>query len=188
MDICFIDFETTGIDPIRDKAIEVGALVINEDFQIIKKFHSFIRPTGNYRMRNSAKNTHHITTEQIENSPSEKEVLNNIFDALGTNYRFSAWNIGFDITFMRKLCNRNGFMKQLNAVHYRHIDVQSISFLAGEMKLLPQDTKSLSQLADYFNLQRNVVHSAFEDVVLLSMVYQNLIKLFKENITLKDLP
>jgi len=36
--ICFIDFETTGVDVFRDEPIEIGAVLVDDNLKIIKQF------------------------------------------------------------------------------------------------------------------------------------------------------
>ncbi|RZL06336.1 MAG: hypothetical protein EOO89_24535, partial [Pedobacter sp.] len=39
---------TTGINLIDDYPIEVGALLVDSELNIIKQFHSFIKPNNNF--------------------------------------------------------------------------------------------------------------------------------------------
>lgn len=172
--ICFIDFETTGVSLIDDYPIEIGAILISADYIIIEEFHSFIKPNNNYRIKDSALKVHGILDEQILNSPSEKEVLSEFFKKLGTNYRIAAWNMSFDVAFFKLLCQRNGFVSNLSKINYRHIDVQTISFVAKKLGRIPERLNSLSDVVSYFNLTRSNKHSAIEDARLLFQVYEKL--------------
>ena len=54
--ICFIDFETTGIDFFKDQPLELGALLVNKDLEIIEKFHSLIAPRTKREVSAAANN------------------------------------------------------------------------------------------------------------------------------------
>ena len=177
--ICFIDFETTGIDVFRDAPLEFGAVLVNDNFDEIKKFHSKIKVEKKVHLKKSALSIHNITIDSLSNSPTQKELLNDFFESFGTDYRFAGWNINFDVTFFRKMCNLNGKMVLYNKINHRHLDVQSINYLANQLKLYPSEINSLSQLADHFNINRDVTHSAIEDAIITMQVYKKLINLFK---------
>jgi DNA polymerase III subunit epsilon len=177
--ICFIDFETSGIDVFRDEPIEIGAILINAEFEVVKEFHSFINPQRKYHTRKSAFEIHNLSIEKLSNEPGQKDVLSRFFDSFGSDYRFGGWNISFDVSFFRKMCNRNGMMVNYNKINHRHLDIQSICFLANQLKLFPIELNSLTQIANYFNIERNQKHSALEDAIITMLVYKNLLELFK---------
>ena len=134
--ICFIDFETTGVNVFRDEPMEIGAVLIDDDFEILKKFKSRIRIEKKVHLRKSAYMIHNITAQDLLNETTQKEVLRDFFNEFGTDYRFAGWNISFDVTFFRRLCNRNGFMTLYNQINHRHIDIQTLNFLRFKLTLL----------------------------------------------------
>jgi DNA polymerase III epsilon subunit-like protein len=182
MNICFIDFETTGANPLKDKPLEIGAVLATEDCQIIKTFSSYINPGGEINISDTAQKIHQIDIDTVRKADIESKVLKNLFDNLGTNYRFAAWNVNFDVTFMRNICNKNNFTSYYNQIYYRHIDVQSLSFLANQMNLYGKELNSLTDVAHYFGIDRSNKHSALEDSIVLLKVYKQLIHLFKKQL------
>jgi DNA polymerase III epsilon subunit-like protein len=177
MNICFIDFETTGIDIFKDSPIEIGCVLVSEEGEILKEFHSYIKPRNNRVFSASSKNIHGMNKELLENAKSQQDVLIEFFNNMGTDYRFSGWNINFDVSFFRSMCHYNNMMREYNKIHHRHIDVQSIVFYLKEKNLLPNELKSLYDLINYFNLKRNIKHNAMEDAELTFQVYQRLMSL-----------
>ena len=141
--ICFIDFETTGIDVFRDEPIEFGAILVNNKMKIINEFSSKVSINKSVYLTKRAFNIHNISNEKLKDAPNPKDVINKFFNEFGTDYRFSGWNISFDVSFFRKLCHKNGMMVKYNKINHRHIDTQSLGFLAIELGLLEQDRKSV---------------------------------------------
>lgn len=183
--ICFIDFETTGVNVFRDEPIEFGAILCNNNLEVINRFESRIQLGSKAYLKKSAFNIHKIKSEDLENSPDAKKVLSDFFVLFGTNYRFAGWNINFDVSFFRKLCNRNGMMVTFNKINHRHIDVQSISHLATQVGILPDKLNSLSDVTNYLGLIRHDRHSAIEDAFLTMEVYKTLVTSFKTNLTFR---
>ena len=180
--ICFIDFETTGIDVFEDEPIEFGAVLVNEHLEIINTFFSRIKPSPERVITASAFKIHNISLKNLQDSPSQQEVLKNFFDTIGTNFRLAGWNIGFDITFFRRICHDNNMMDRYNKVNHRHIDIQSLNYLANALGMLSSKTRSLSDLASYYHFERSVKHSALEDAQLAFLVYKRLLSDFSSKI------
>jgi len=180
--ICFIDFETTGIDVFRDEPIEIGAILVNDKLEIICEYSSRISLRKSVYLTKRAFKIHNISVEDLKDSPSQKEVLDNFFSLFGTEYKLGGWNISFDVSFLRKLCNKNGRMIKYNKINHRHIDVQSLCFLANSLELVPVNNNSLSDWIEYFNLKRSDYHSAMEDAKLTFEVYKKLLILFQERL------
>lgn len=180
--ICFIDFETTGSNVFEHDPIEIGAVLINQEFHIVNEFFSTIKP------RNGSKNTltafriHKIKLVELENAPTSKQVINKFFKEFRVNYCFAGWNISFDVPFFRKMCYLNDMIDSYNNIDYRHIDVQTICRIARELKLIEANVRSLDDCAKYFNLTRSTTHNALEDARLTFYVYQELMKSIESSV------
>lgn len=180
--ICFIDFETTGIDVFRDEPIEFGALLVDDKMEIVNEFSSKISTNKSVYLTKRAFKIHNISSEEINNAPNPKEVINNFFNEFGTDYRLSGWNISFDVSFLRKLCHKNGMMVNYNKINHRHIDVQSFGYLAIELGLIAHNNNSLNDWINYFGYKRSMNHSAIEDVKLTFRVYKELLTTFRTRV------
>ncbi len=178
--ICFIDFETTGIDVFRDEPIEIGAILVDESFTIRNEFSSRITLKKSTYFSKRAFKINNIALDDLSNSPTQKAVIDNFFNEFGTDFRFAGWNISFDVSFFRKLCHNNSMMVKYNKINHRHIDVQTLSYLINELDILSVKNESLSDWVKYFNLNRNHFHSALEDAKLTFEVYKNMLKLLKK--------
>jgi DNA polymerase-3 subunit epsilon len=180
--ICFIDFETTGVDVFRDEPIEFGAVLVDADLNIRKEFLSKIRLRKSTYLTKRAFNIHNISIESLGDEPTQYEVLESFFNEFGTDYRLSGWNISFDVSFLRKMCHKNGMMIKYNKINYRHIDIQSLGFLAMELGLVEKDKISLSDWVNHFGLKRKSNHSALNDAILTFQVYKQLMDIFRNQV------
>lgn len=175
--ICFIDFETTGIDVFKDYPIEIGAILVDENLNITKEFHSFINPNRKRRFKTTAIKTHgYKSMEEFQNYPLSKEVLEDFFEVFGTNFCFAGWNITFDVTFFRKLCHQNSMMKRYNELNYRHLDIQSMMYLFNHINNTKIEKNSLDNVCKFFNVNRSEKHNALEDAKLAFEIYKKIIK------------
>jgi DNA polymerase III epsilon subunit-like protein len=71
-----VDLETTGMDPEKDRPIEVGATWV-EDLKIVDEYASFCDPEG-VVIPPDASAIHHIVAEDLTGAPKFKEVLRTI--------------------------------------------------------------------------------------------------------------
>jgi len=175
MNICFIDFETTGIDVFKDSPIEIGCVLVNESNEILKSYYSYIHPRTKRRFTSSSIKIHGIEEELLQKAKSQKEVLAEFFKIMGFDFRFAGWNINFDVTFFRRMCHLNSYMRFYNKIYHRHIDIQSIVHYTKEINLLPNELNSLDDLIHFFNLNRSIKHNAMEDAELTLEVYKKLL-------------
>jgi DNA polymerase III subunit epsilon len=179
--VCIIDFETSGIDVFKDNPIEMGCILINNEGEKIGDFHSYIKPNSKRNFSAESKKVHGLNEIDLINAPSQDEVLNSFFEIIGTDYRFAGWNIGFDVSFFRRMCHVNNRMKLYNSINHRHIDIQSILYYLVLQDILPKNLKSLDDLIVFFGLKRNSNHSAIEDAELTTKVYKRLISINIKN-------
>jgi DNA polymerase-3 subunit epsilon len=172
--LCFIDFETTGIDPLNDEAIEIGALLVNQFLEPISTFESRIKPKTQKSSYDAFK-IHGISNDDLIKSPSSSEVVNKFFSLLGNDFCFAAWNISFDVSFFRKICHESEMSERFFQIKYRHIDVQTICKLAVNIGAINSKVQSLTDCVNYFELSRLDKHNALEDAILCCEVYKNLL-------------
>jgi DNA polymerase III subunit epsilon len=183
INICFIDFETTGTDVLNDYPIEIGAVVVDPRLGLIKKFHSLIRPNNRFHIKESAFKIHGISKQKVLAAPTERQVLADMKNQIGADFRLAAWNMSFDVNMFKTLCYRNSFEGYLEKINYRHIDVQTINYIARELRLIPSEVHSMSDLVLHMGEVRSDQHSALEDAILLAKAYRFLISRFKEYVS-----
>jgi DNA polymerase-3 subunit alpha (Gram-positive type) len=93
---CVIDFETTGLSPLRDEMIEVGAVRMKEG-KIIDSFQSFIKPTISLTAFTTELTG--ITNEMVSEAPDLAVVMPKLLEYIGTSV-IVGHNVNFDYQFL----------------------------------------------------------------------------------------
>lgn len=172
--ICFIDFETTGVDAFRDYPLEIGAVLVDKDLNVKKEFHSFINLREDLEISDKAFEIHKLGKSFLLDKPGSDKVISNFFETLGTEYRLAGWNISFDVVFLRKMAHDNGMTEIFNKLNYRHLDVQSISYYYRKLKGLKEGRGSLDDMCELLQINRGKVHNALEDAKITFEIYKKI--------------
>src|SRR5436189_1497260 len=97
-----VDCETTGLDAVQDRVIEVAAVKFTTS-STLAEFDMLINPEC--PIPESSIAFHHITEEMIRDKPTIKKVLPEIFDVIGDNI-IIGHGIGFDIQLLINAAGR----------------------------------------------------------------------------------
>lgn len=100
-----LDFETTGIDPKKDKIIEIGAIKVNKNFEIIDSINTLINPEIPIPDF-ITQLTHGIDSELVSTFPTMELVKKEFNNFLGS-YPVIAHNIDFEKSFIKNNFNKN---------------------------------------------------------------------------------
>src|SRR6478735_4312639 len=137
--IVIFDFETTGLDSLRDRIIEVGAIKY-QNGQRVADFSTLIKP--DIPLPEVASRITGITSEMLENQPSIDEVLPKFLQFIDRTL-LVAHNAEFDMAFLKNTCQRLGYQ----------IEWSCFCTLKLARQLLPDlESKSLDSLAQHFGL------------------------------------
>ncbi len=91
-----VDLETTGLDPIYDDIIEIGAIMV-EDGKIIDRYSSLVNP--GYEISEFVTSLTGITNEMLADAPTLEEVLPR-FDVFVGTATVLGHNVNFDVNFL----------------------------------------------------------------------------------------
>lgn len=152
-----MDTETTGLDPHKDRIVEIaGVKVINDE--VVDTFQSFA--DCGVRISRAAQEVNHITPEMIKGAPSEH-------DAVAEFLRFSdgltlvAHNANFDRGFVESVCAASTDLSCPNPWY------DTVS----EAKLFSCGRR-LSDLCDAFGIDNVDAHRALGDAEALNLAHQ----------------
>lgn len=154
-----LDFETTGLDKVYDKIIEVAAIRYVNGIET-EKYITLVNPQ--IPIPTDATEINNITNKMVSSSPTEVTVIPKLIDFIGDTI-IVGHNVNFDIGFLEIAAQR------LNInVSYNYIDTLSIS-----KKLFPGlSNYKLSTIADTLSLDTSNLHRAESDVRICAEITQ----------------
>tara|TARA_Y100000996_G_C22183197_1_gene503734 strand:- start:34 stop:549 length:516 start_codon:yes stop_codon:yes gene_type:complete len=157
----FYDFETTGLDPTKDKIIEMAFL---DDAG--NKFESFVNPSCNLPQKIT--DITGITNEMLINAPPLDVVLKNLYTYLNDRPEYDIYLIAHNNHRFDQLFFINAFKTEFNTEpDYNFIDTLKIF-----KRLLPKKKSySMQNLCKEFKLDIIQDHRAMSDVLLLKDLY-----------------
>jgi DNA polymerase-3 subunit epsilon len=162
-----IDCETTGLDPLQDKIIEVAVVQFTiSDKEPLASFESLIDPQCLISPESMA--IHHITDEMVQGKPVIKNVLSELFKIIG-RHTIVGHGVNFDIDIIAAAADRAGVPHTIK--NNRIIDTLRMARLYGE-----SPTNSLEQLRKHFNIPLEGAHRAMSDVIVNVEVFKYLAK------------
>lgn len=159
-----IDLETTGLNPKRDRIIEIGAIKF-VDGEKTESFSTFVNPAR--KLDQTIIDLTGIRDEELADAPYIDSVLPRLIDFLG-ELPLLGHSILFDYSFIKKAAvdNKLSFEKS-------GIDTLKIArkFLA---KL---EHRNLDYLCNYYKIPHNA-HRAFADAEATAELYRKLVENF----------
>lgn len=153
-----LDLETTGLDPKKDKILEIGAARVR-DGEILESYQTFVN--HHIQISEFITNLTGITNEMTAGAPSLKAAVSDFFDFCG-DFPLLGHNILFDYSFMKKAAVNQGKEFEKSAVDTCKI---ARKFLEEPKK------KSLESLCRHYQIERVHCHRAYDDAVAASRLY-----------------
>lgn len=164
--IVVVDLETTGLDPDKDRIIEVALLRYNLDGSI-QEWSSLVHPQRNIPSKTIA--IHHITDNMVQHAPLFENLAKRIRDDM-EGCIFVGHNVEFDFQFLQKAYAKTQFdMPNI---------VAKIDTLAISRRIYNFPRNDLQSLIVRFGLHAKVAHRASHDAYntyqIFRMMMQNL--------------
>jgi len=158
------DLETTGLNKVSDKIIEIGAVKI-ENGKIIQSFSSFINPQ--IPIPEQASKINGITDNDVKDAPLEEGVFAD-FLLFSQNAVLVGQNADyFDLPFLSSAAKKYNI----------YFDNPLLDTMKLAQKYLPNlKNYTLSTIAAHFNIQNEQAHRALTDAVTTAKVFMQLAK------------
>lgn len=161
----FYDLETTGIDVLKDRIIEIYALKINGSEK--SELHHFVNP--GIPIPKEASDIHGYTDEFVKDKPLLKEVAAEIY-AFFEGEPLIGYNLKkFDNLILDVELERHG--------HDFKIDERKVIDVF-ELWIVMENRSLASALKRFCNETSENLHGAKEDVVVTSKVYAKMLEQF----------
>ena len=169
-----VDLETTGMPNSSAGITEIGAVAVRNN-EVLKEFRTFVNPgvsIPQFITRMTGIHNHHVA-----DAPSELESVQQFlafadFDRAGADKPILvAHNAGFDVTFLRQVCQRHDHPWPYPTI------VDTVHLARKVFRQLPERPVNykLDTLAEYFNTPVTPTHRALDDAHATVTVLMHLI-------------
>jgi DNA polymerase III epsilon subunit-like protein len=166
MKYCFLDLETTGLDPQKDSIIEVALLTFDED-TYIAEMDQVCFPQKS-PLTNFVTSLTGITQEEINtNGKNFSEISDQITEAIGDSV-IVGHNIDFDINFL--------LQHQIPIAQNPRIDTHELA----RILLINEDSYALEILSEKYGFSHENAHRAMADVYAAKFLWEILAKKIQE--------
>ncbi len=165
--IC-IDCESTGLDPEKDRIIEVAAARFTFQ-EVLQQYETLIDPEC--PIPETSQEIHKISQEMIAGKPKVREVLPRLLEMV-QGHIIVGHGIGFDVSLIASEAERAQIPTKIRS--QPQIDTLRLARLYGESPV-----NSLERLRQHFNIQPEGAHRAMSDVVVNIEVFKHLTKKFR---------
>lgn len=113
-----LDFETTGLDPKQDEAIQIWLAEIDINWKLIKEFKSFLKPQKDIKeLRDLVAYITWISLDDLQEAPSIFDLEEEISSFFGENVILIWHNIQFDIDFLKKYFPNIEYYDQIDTMY-----------------------------------------------------------------------
>jgi DNA polymerase-3 subunit epsilon len=180
-DLVFVDLETTGLDPSRDRIVEVGVVRISGG-EVVDTYNTLVNPQLAV-IPSMVERITGIKPAQLTKAPSFSDIRHEVFSRL-RNAIFVAHNVEFDYGFVESEFDRHG-------MSYSAARLCTVKL---SRELYPDFiSHNLDSISQRFNIQIDSRHRAMDDALATyeffkqshtklgsNMVQQAIIKHIKE--------
>lgn len=164
-DYVSVDIETTGINPKWDRIIEIGAVKVRNG-KITETFSELVNP--GVKISRYITNLTGIRNDMLADKPTIEEVLPRFIEFTGADY-ILGHNIMFDFAFLKQ-----------NAVNlnlsFNRWGMDTLKIARKTLKGL--ESRGLEYLCNYYGIQDENHHRAFNDANVTSQLYLILMEEF----------
>ena len=163
-----VDCETTGVNPETDRILQVAAIIVNGEGEVVDQFDTVVRPESPENYTHGAEHIHGISKEQVENGMPLREALEKLWTISSGNV-FTAHNARFDIGFLHAESERVGLSNRIDT----HVDT-----LALARKTDAEKTRrhTLDALCEHYGIEREKAHDAKADATATAELLIHLMK------------
>ena len=164
-----VDFETTGLNPETDRIVQLAAVIVNGDGDIINSFDTIVKPESPDEYEHGAEHIHGISAEQVSSGMPLRIALEKLWDISAGNV-FTAHNAQFDLGFLHAESERVGIEGRVEF----HIDTLELARRTTGTDSTRRH--NLFALCEHYGIERDKVHDARSDATATAQLLMHLIK------------
>lgn len=181
MKYCIVDLEATCWergDPNRSshkaEIIEIGAVILDENYNYIKEFTQFVKPIDNPTLTEYCMDLTSITQKDVDSAPTLAVAISRLKEWMGPpeDITFCSWGY-FDKEQLLDEC-------KLNAIDYPFND-DHINIKVRFSKIMEHRRVGLKKALRILNIQfEGIQHRAIFDALMTSKVFKIIMNLANE--------
>lgn len=160
--IVVYDLETTGLSPVADRIIEIGAARM-EDGIITETFTTFVNPE--MHIPDSASEVNNIYDSDVEHAPKIAEVIPDFYKFTRGAKLVAHNGDDFDVKFLRSAGASTGY-------DFTNEMLDSLKIARSKLKNLK--SHKLENLCKYYGIVNENAHRATDDAVATAKVFKKL--------------
>lgn len=161
------DVETTGLSPLENEIIEIGALKVRQG-KVAERFIEFIKPRT--PISPSITSLTGITNEMVADARSRCDVVSDFLDFCEDDILIGH-NVSFDYNFMKCSAAADG-------MPFEKMGIDTLNIARKVLQDL--ESKSLGSLCEYYHIENRSAHRAYHDALATAKLYQTLAHYFEE--------
>ena len=163
-----VDCETTGVNPETDRILQLAAIIVTGNGEIVDQFDTVVKPESPATYHHGAEHIHGISAEQVSQGMPLREALEKLWSISEGNL-FTAHNAKFDINFIHAESRRVGLERQVE----QYIDTLALSRKTDTEK---ERRHSLDALCEHYGIERERAHEAVADATATAQLLMHLIR------------
>ena len=169
-DISFavVDFETTGVNPETDRIVQLAAIVVNGEGEIVDSFDTVVKPESPTEYVHGAEHIHGISEAEVQSGMPLKEALRKLWSISEGNL-FTAHNARFDLGFLHAESARVGLGGRI----HDYVDTLALARKTDEARTRRH---SLEALCEHYGIERTRSHEAKADATATAELLMHLMK------------
>lgn len=150
--------------------IEIGAVKLNDKFEITDQYTSLIKPQIYHTMHKVTADLIHLEMNELQKAEHFVDVMNEFLTWCGNDYMFATWG-PLDLLELQRNMKYYG-MDPLSDIPVNYYDVQKL-FSISELK--DKNRKTLEYAIDHYKIEKTIpFHRAFSDAYYTARVFQKI--------------
>lgn len=167
--IIVFDVESTGVDVTEDEIIQIAAIKINREGEVVETFERFLK---NKKSVSSSEGVHGFSDEFLRNNGGDKESVLKEFVEFSKDAVIVGHNVQFDINILRSELERLNLGKPIFKCFYDTLDI----YRRFHPNLINHKLETLSNIFQTINRPS---HNAMDDILATKEL---LVRAIKEDI------
>ena len=182
MKLCFIDVETTGLNPKRNGIIQIAGIIDIDDTQVLD-FNFYVKPFSSDIIDKKSLEINKISLKRIRTFHKPQEIYNKLIHIFtqyidkydkSDKFIFAGYNANFDFQFLNEFFKKNNDQYFFSWFFSPPLDIMNLALFDLKNNLHRIKNFQLETVLKYYNINPGVSHNAFEDIKATYKLYREI--------------